>query len=134
MKNLSYALPLAATYLERRQVGDSPLPEALKQMGSWFSMYRVGTRLAAGPFGLPAEIENLINHSWYDHFAKCADEPIPTHARSGVRRMEAPRNQTVRVAAVSDDAGLLPAGASLLVGQCGAEAGQGSCSSDALAL
>lgn len=84
MKNLSYALPLAATYLERRQVGDSPLPEALKQMGSWFSMYRVGTRLAAGPFGLPAEIENLINHSWYDHFAKCADEPIPTHARSGV--------------------------------------------------
>mmetsp|Transcript_36580 Transcript_36580/g.57142 ORF Transcript_36580/g.57142 Transcript_36580/m.57142 type:complete len:228 (+) Transcript_36580:82-765(+) len=64
MKNLSYALPLAAKVLEGWQGKQTPLIAMLKALGGHFGMYRVTSRLAGGPFGLFSESENLLNSSW----------------------------------------------------------------------
>jgi len=61
MKIASYLLPLVAQTCPHRL---QTLKEALKLFGSHFSMYRVTTRLGGSPFGLPSELDNIINSSW----------------------------------------------------------------------
>mmetsp|Transcript_43836 Transcript_43836/g.109789 ORF Transcript_43836/g.109789 Transcript_43836/m.109789 type:complete len:268 (+) Transcript_43836:36-839(+) len=64
VKVSAYALSLASGYAQRVKGAQHPITAGLAEAGGHMGMHRVCERLAGGPFGLPAEIDNLLNGRW----------------------------------------------------------------------